>query len=312
MGALAGPVLVTGGAGFIGSHVARELVDRGHDVAVLDNLHAGRRGLVPEAASLHEVDLRDADAVRSAVDAVAPATVLHLAALHYIPYCDAHVEETVDVNVLGTRHLLEALRDLDGLSSVVFASTAGVYPPHDGACPETMAPGPIDIYGKTKLVGEDLVRLFARETGVPSVAARLFNVYGPDETNPHLVPAIVEQLEAGADEVALGNLAPRRDFVHVDDVVRALLALADAADGYRAYNVGTGEAYAVREVAETAIAVLDREVDVVQAESRVRASDRPHLQADVSRIAEEVGWAPEVAFEDGLRRLLETEGVLAA
>lgn len=307
-----GPVLVTGGAGFIGSHVTRKLLAGASEVAIVDNLHAGRRELVPEEAGFHEVDLRDAERLAAVIDDVNPSHIVHLAALHHIPYCEDHVEETVDVNLLGTRHLLEVARNLDALRSVAFASTAAVYPPNEGPCAEHLEPGPIDIYGKTKALGEDLAALFARETGVSTVAARLFNVYGPDETNPHLIPAIVDQLRDGASQVELGNLEPRRDFVHVDDAARALCDLLEFDGGYRVYNVGTGRARSVREVVETAIAALGADVELVQAAERVRETDRPHLEADTSRIADEVGWTPRVSFEDGLRDLLRTEGVMPA
>jgi UDP-glucose 4-epimerase len=197
---------------------------------------------------------------------------------------------------------------------VVFGSTAAVYPPSDEAHHEAGPTGPIDVYGRTKLVGEDLTRLFHEETGVDAVSARLFNVYGPNETNDHLIPAVLEQVADGTREVDLGNLAPRRDFVDVGDVARALqtLATSEAFDaGYRAYNVGTGEAHSVREVVEHVSAALGEEITVARDDDRVRESDRPHLEADVSRIERELGWAPERSFTEGLERLLEAEGIAA-
>ena len=305
-------VLVTGGAGFIGSHVTRDLLDRGAAVDVVDNLFAGERRLVPDDAVLHEVDIRDPDDLADTVAAVDPDVVVHLAAIHYIPYCNEHPEEAFDVNVMGTRHLLEAARDLDGLDRIVYSSSAAVYPPRDEPHAETDPTGPMDIYGRTKLVGEDLLELFAPQTEVPCASARLFNVYGPNETNDHLVPAILDQLHDGSRSVELGNLTPARDLVHVTDVSRALVSLAadlDPDHRYRAYNVGTGTEHTVREVVERVSEALGDEIEIEQDQERVRESDRPHLRPSIDRIEREIGWQPQVAVVDGCRDLLATEGI---
>jgi len=300
-------VLVTGGAGFIGSHLVRHLTDAGANVLVADNCFSGTPSLVPEDARLETVDIRD-DAFTDLVREFEPTEIVHLAALHYIPYCNANPEEAFRVNTMGTRKLAEAARDLPGLDTMVFASSAAVYPPREGPNSEASDTGPMDIYGETKLVGEDLMRLFHRETGISTVTVRLFNVYGPSETNEHLVPAVLGQVRRGDREIELGNLTPKRDFVHVSDVARALRTLLrEFEGGYGVYNVGTGTEWSVREVVEQTSAALGEEIQVVQDEDRVRESDRPHLRADISRIRREFGWEPEVEFVAGLRELLEQD-----
>lgn len=299
-----GRILVTGGAGFIGSHVVADLLDRGAAVHVLDDLSAGRRDLVPDGATLHEADLRDADldALFASVD---PDAVVHLAAIHFIPYCNAHPEETFDVNVMGTRRLLETSRGYD-LDAVVYASSAAVYPPRNGPHAEDDPVGPMDVYGRTKLVGEDLMRLYQGDTGVPTVSARLFNVYGPNETNAHLIPDVLEQLRPDTGTVELGNLTPARDFVHVTDVARALRLLLGRDEGYAVCNVGTGTEHTVLDVAETAVAASPYDVPIDQSEERMRESDRPHLRADAGHIRDLVGWEPTVSFEEGIGELVDT------
>lgn len=301
--------LVTGGAGFIGSHLTHHLCDAGASVDVVDSLFAGDRRLVPDDARLHEVDLRDDD-LPALVERIDPSAIVHLAACHFIPYCNANPEDTFEVNVMGTRHLLEAARSIGDLDRIVFASTAAVYPPRETAHHVADPTGPMDVYGRTKLVGEELTELFHERTGIDAVTARLFNTYGANETNDHLIPAILDQIADGSRTVELGNLTPKRDFVHVADVVRALETLSTAFDrGYRTYNVGTGTAYSVREVVEHVSAALGEDIEIVEDEERVRESDRPHLQADVSRIETELGWSPDLSFTEGLARLLAEEGI---
>lgn len=303
-------VLVTGGAGFVGSHVTRELVRNGATVDVVDNLFAGDRNHVPDDATLHEIDIRNRDELVNVVREIDPEIIIHLAALHYIPYCNEHPEEAFDVNVMGTRHLLNAARELDSLERLVYTSTAAVYPPRNDPHAEQDITGPMDIYGRTKLVGEDLLEQFTMQTGVSGASIRLFNVYGSNETNPHLIPAILEQIEDGSRDVELGNLSPKRDFVYAEDVAAAVLTLAtDFDDDYRVYNVGTGQAWSVREVAEEVGAALGEELTVEQAQERVRESDRPYLCADISCIEAETEWRPETAFVDGLQTLLDAEEI---
>jgi UDP-glucose 4-epimerase len=301
-------VFVTGGAGFLGSHVTEHLIGEGATVTVFDDLSVGERDLVPEDAELVTGDIRD-DELREAVASVEPDAIVHLAAIHYIPYCNEHPEEAFEVNVMGTRNVMAAAREASP-EAVVFASSAAVYPPRAGPNAEDSTVDPMDIYGRTKLIGEDLTRLFHADTGVPAVSARLFNIYGPNETNMHLVPAVLEQVAENEAAIELGNLTPCRDFVHVDDVARAITAfLREHESGYEAYNVGTGAERSVREVAEGIIDASEKQLAIEQDEERVRESDRPHLQAGVEKIRADIGWEPTIDFDDGVRDLLPEYGI---
>lgn len=302
--------IVTGGAGFVGSHLCRALREQDTEVLAIDDCSTGKQSLVPSGVSVEQVDIRKS-AIPEIIERFDPTVLFHLAAIHYVPYCNDNPEETFEVNTMGTRRIVEAARSAGGLERFVFASSAAVYPPREGPNSETASVGPMDIYGRTKLAGEDLARLLSRETDITVSTARLFNIYGPDETNPHLIPAIIEQLQDGSRTVELGNLTPARDFIHVRDIVRALLMLGTR-DGeeYRVYNVGSGTEWSVREVVEAVEAALGENIDVRQVSDRQRESDRPHLLADISRIEREVGWSPQVQFVDGLRELLRHEGVM--
>ncbi|GGL36215.1 UDP-glucose 4-epimerase [Halarchaeum grantii] len=303
-------VLVTGGTGFIGSYVTRQLLNEGSIVHALDNGFTGDESLVPDDVTVHQADIRELDEVVDVVEEVSPDVLIHLAAIHFIPYCNENPEDAFDVNVMGTRNVLEAARGLDGLKRVVNTSSAAVYAPDPGPHVETEGIGPMDIYGRTKLVAEDEARLFNADTGVPTASARLFNVYGTRETNSHLIPAILEQLEGGSRSVDLGNLSPARDFIYASDIASALITLASEFNGeYRAYNVGTGTEHSVREVVEAVRDALGEEITIEQDEERVRESDRPHLKADITRLTGEFDWEPTYELREGLAKVLAEEDI---
>jgi UDP-glucose 4-epimerase len=238
-------VLITGGAGFIGSHLVELLVADGHEVCVVDDLSRGRREWLPRGCRLYEVDVRDRDVLRRAVAEAAAESVVHLAALHFIPAVDDAPDLAWSMNVGGTETLLDALQDTRP-QRLLFASTAAVYPDLPSAMPESTKPDPIDLYGRTKLRGEELIRAFHERTAVDCTIARIFNVIGPRETNSHVVVEIVRQLSDGVEELALGNLHPARDFTDVRDTAAALHRLLLAAPpGLSIFNVGSGKGVSV-------------------------------------------------------------------
>lgn len=306
-----GSILVTGGAGYVGSWLVRELLRRTTGrVTVLDNLVNGRRDYLPDDGrlALHECDLRDAGAVDDAVNSAAPEWVFHLAALHFIPYCNAHPAETMSVNVVGTQNLLEALRR-GPASRLVAVSSAAVYPPRTGANGEDDPGGPTDVYGLSKWVNEQQLQLFSTQCPATRVAAaRLFNVFGPRETNPHVIPEILRQIADGRDDLNLGNVKPKRDYVYAADVAAALVAIAGRAEHpYRVYNVGTGHEYSVEEIVDHLAAVTGRDLRVRVDPSRVRPSDRPNLLCDTARTCRETGWVPQYTLATGLAELWQWE-----
>ena len=303
-------VLITGGAGFIGSALGRELLSLGHVVHVLDDLSFGRRDLAPvDDAHFHRVDVRDRQAVLQAVTAIAPEWVLHLAAIHFIPYCNAHPVEAADINITGTINVLDACAAVDTVKQVFVASTAAVYPIAEGAVDENYPVGPLDIYGITKLATEKLASEFHYRTGIPAIIGRFFNAFGPNETNPHLIPEIQKQVRAGARTIARGNLDPKRDFIHTEDMGRAMVALLDAGiKGVETFNIGRGIEYSVREIVESFERQLGEALTIAVDPARVRKVERMHLLADVSKLKRVTGWEPRWDIDQGVATLL-TEDV---
>lgn len=298
--------LVTGGAGFVGSGLVRHLLALNHEVLVLDDLSRGSLENLPDSDQVTVIkgDIRDRDLLSRAMSR-APEYVFHLAAHHYIPFCNQNPEETISVNVHGTQCVLSAAKAAGTVKKLIFASTAAVYAPSSAQHLETEQPGPIDIYGISKQCGELLTEHYHRETGVPTLCARLFNVIGPRETNPHLIPDIMNQLPG--PEIRLGNMMPKRDYIHVDDVASALmtLLLADLKDG--CVNVGTGHAYSAQDVVKEMERALGVSLSVDSVAERQRAGDRPMLVADTKKL-ESQGWRCQHHFRSAVRATLLAYG----
>ena len=303
--------LVTGGAGFIGSELVNQLLEKQYDVIVYDNFSFGKHKNLPQNSSLTVVegDLRNAAKLKSTFVQHKPTFVFHMAALHFIPYCIANPQETIQVNVEGTLNVLEACKPIE-VKSLVYASTAAVYPVSETPHHENDDTGPIEIYGATKLFGETLISLFHQETNVKCAIARLFNGFGRRETNPHVIPDILKQLHSG-DDIHLGNVDPKRDFINTIDISRALISMAESDNfKYNTFNVGTGEQTSVRDIVRVIATILNRPLKIVTEESRKRKVERINLVPSILKIKEVINWEPKISLEEGFRDMLKYEGYI--
>lgn len=298
-------ILVTGGAGFIGSALVELLQAHFYEVFVLDNLSFGRRQFVSVPDDhFFEIDILDAAALSALIKRINPDWVFHLAAIHFIPYCNAHPFEASRINIQGTLNVLEALKQTN-VQKVLFASSASVYPLSDEPLREDGLPAPIDIYGLSKLAGEQLLHRFHLETSVATVACRFFNAIGPNETNPHLFPAILAQIKAGQRTIRLGNLTPKRDYVHVRDIATAVhLLMLSEATGHNIFNVGSGQEYTVVEIVAAFEQALGEKITIEIDETKVRKVERMHLVADIKKIQSFIDWTPQFSIQEAIKDLL--------
>ena len=297
--------LVVGGAGYIGSVVARHLLDAGHQVTVADNLSKGHEWAVPDHADLRVVDVLDAGALSSVV-ADGFDAVLHFAALSLV---GESVEEPVRyfrTNVGGTLNLLDAMRAA-GVRRLVFSSTAAVYgEPDTVPIPETAPTIPTNPYGASKLAVDQAIRFEAQASGLGAVSLRYFNVAGASgaqgelhDPETHLIPNVLRVALGEREAVQIfGTDYPTRDgtavrdYIHVDDLATAHLLALDAitGPGHRVFNLGNGTGFSVREVVDAARLVTGCQIPAV--ESPRRAGDPAVLVASSDLIRRELGWRP--------------------
>ena len=298
-------IMVTGGAGFIGSAVTKKLQMEGHELFIIDNLSFGKREFIHVADDhFFNTDILDRMAVIEIMGRTKPDIVIHLAAVHFIPYCNQHPYESSNINITGTMNVLEAATKC-AVKQLFFASTAAVYPICDEAVNETHALGPMDIYGLSKLVGEHLCNEFHMQTKIPVVICRFFNAFGPNETNPHLIPEIQQQVNSGLRTLKLGNLTPKRDFIHTSDMANAVtVLLKKLQEGIHIYNLGRGIEYSVTEIVDAFARQLGEPVKIEVDPSRVRKVERMHLLADVSKL-KKLGWQPLIDIDGGIKTLVE-------
>jgi UDP-glucose 4-epimerase len=295
--------IVTGGAGFIGSHVVEELLADGYRVTVIDDLSSGDAGRVADAADLRELDIVDLPALEAVVREAQPEAIFHLAAQASVVASVEDPGRDCEVNVRGTLNVVDVAGRVG--APVVFTSTGGALYGDDAPrpTPEDRIPAPLSPYGASKWAAEAYVKTWSLSSGIPHAVCRLGNVYGPRQ-NPHgeagVVAIFTDHLYTGKAPKLYGHGKPTRDYVYVGDVVSALLA---AAGKTGTYNIATGVETDVstiwRELSEAAGKHIEPEL------ADLRPGELQHSRLDVSLAERELGWRAKVPIAEGLRRTHE-------
>lgn len=298
-------VLVTGGAGFVGSELVRQLCRIGAKVTVLDNFS---RGGIENIEGLHiEIihgDIRYSELVRVAMKK--NEVIFHMVACPFIPSCYAYPSEFIDINVNGTLNVLLAAVDTRP-ECLVYPSTGEVYGPAKYLPVDEEHPlNPVSTYAVSKLAAERFCYTFYREHEIPVVALRLFNSYGPRETHPYIIPEIISQLTR-TNALSLGDTSVSRDFTYVEDTVRAFLLAGQKPElAGEVMNIGSGKNTEIRELIYIIAELLGiRDVQVFSDLQKFRPAEVPHLRANATKAKNLLNWTPKVPLKEGLAKTIK-------
>jgi UDP-glucose 4-epimerase len=301
-------VVVTGGAGFIGSNLCRTLLEQGAKVTVVDNLYSGKmefiEDLLDKGLKFVKADIRDPEALEKATKN--SEVIFHLAAQTSVPFSMENPQEDCEINVIGTLNVLEAARKAD--ARVVFSSSCAVYGnPEKRPTPETYPTNPIAFYGLSKLLCEDCCKFHQATYGLEVVRFRIFNVYGP---NCHgVMYDFLKKLQKNPKKLeVLGTGRQSRDFVYISDMVDILLKAATSPEAPgEAFNVGTGTTTSVAELAEMMVEIMGlKNVEVSFKGGQAWEGDMDITLADNSKAAEKLQWRPKVNLREGLKKLISS------
>ena len=298
-------VIVTGGAGFIGSHLVDALIERGFDVIVIDNLSTGKKENLNPKAEFCELDIRNLEDIKPVFNGV--DYVFHLAARPRVPYSVEFPHEAHANNAVGTLHVLIAARDA-GVKKVIFSSSSSVYGDQDKLpLHEKMIPTPKSPYAFQKFIGEQYCRLFYELYGLPSVCLRYFNVYGPrisfDGSYILVIGKFLQQRLNNESLTIEGDGEQTRDFTYVKDVIMANILAAESNNVGRAetINIGAGNNHSVNKIAD----LIGGEIINLP----LRQGDMRHTLADIAKAKELLGWEPTIHIEEGIAEIKKWLGL---
>ena len=301
-------VLITGGAGFIGSALANQLVQDGHHVRVLDDLSVGERVWLHPDVHFTRGDVSDKPKLWGLLNRV--DCVYHLAARVSVSESILYPREYNATNVGGTVALMEAMRDA-GVQRVVLGSSAAIYGEQDQSpVGEGLPPHPTSPYGVSKLAAEHYVRSIGQLWGIETVILRIFNTYGPGQalppTHPPVIPQFIRQALGGGSVMVYGDGAQIRDFVYIDDVIRGLVAAGTAQNvNQRIFNIGSGEGTSINTLVKAIEGVTGRDLHPLYVSTASGGVSR--LIADISQAKELLDYHPQVLLTQGLSLLLERD-----
>jgi len=301
-------VLIIGGAGFVGGYLSEILIENGFEVhsTCLPN-----EKIVNSECKAHNLDILDKNAVSEILEIVKPDIIYHLAAQSSVALSWKNPQMTVDINIKGSLNVLESLRD-SGLSSRIILIGSGEEYGYIRTCPvsEEETPRPGNIYAATKACQSMIGNIYAKAYKMDIVMVRAFNHIGAGQLPQFVVSDFCKQtaeIEKGlkAPEICVGNLDAKRDFTDVRDVVRAYMLLGEKGKSGELYNVGSGHARAIREILDMIISQSTADIKITVDPDRLRPSDIPVIEADISKIKAHTGWKPEIPIEETIKNTLD-------
>jgi UDP-glucose 4-epimerase len=304
-------ILITGGFGFIGNEVVRQLKNKygPNKIHVVDDFSRIASDIKDLSdISFSRIDIREFNKVNELIKSLKPETIIHLAALHFIPECNSDPVKTLQINLDSSLNIiLSALENQ--VNHFVFASSGAVYADYEHKINEESYCHPVDIYGYSKMFAEKIIENYLFGSEIKVSICRFFNNYGPRETNAHILPEIFTQLRRNKNYLNLGNIESIRDYVYVEDTAKTVLTILENQENqYDILNIGSGIGFSVRELIEKISELMRIKIDVRLDLNRIRKTDKKVQVADISKIRA-YGIKP-IDINSGLTRLLEYEGLI--
>lgn len=303
-------ILITGGVGFVGHHLVKRLVAKKYFPIIIDNLSNGSlvslSGISKKKYFFVKTDVRNLKEIEKAIFGFKPNMIIHLAALHFIPYCDKHPKEVLKVNLKGTENLLKIAKEFK-INNFLFASTAAVYAPSNRMHAENNALKPIDIYGRSKKLAEEKIISYSKKNPTfKFVILRLFNIYGYDDNIPHFIPEIIKKIKNSL-KISVGNLETIRDYIYIDDIIDAIFLIMKKNENCnnQIYNLGTGIGTSGIEVVKLIAYFFKKGLLIKQDKKLLRKVDRSKLVADIRKFSKKYNWSPKYNIKKGLKKLCE-------
>lgn len=301
-------IIITGGLGFIGHHLTKILIAKDYFPVIVDNLSNGSITILDDIPKdrycFIRCDIRNFKALKKKLAPFRSSTIIHLAAVHFIPYCNRHPREVLAVNLRGTENLLKISNCL-GIKKFLFASTAAVYAPDKQSHSENSRLGPIDIYGLSKKLAEEAIIEQAKyNTDLKFTILRLFNVYGPEDATPHFIPEMIRKIKNEAITM-VGNLNTTRDYIYINDVAKAFLKVLRSEKKLAnfIYNIGTGKGINGFKTIKLIAQFLEKSPTIIKDSSLLREVDRKKSVANIKKFSKAYSWLPKYNIESGLKRL---------
>lgn len=303
-------VLITGVSGFVGRHLANHLSQKHPNADLHGTVFRSPANSVP--ATIHQLDLRDSEAVKTLMQAVRPDYIYHLAAQAFVPRSFAEPWETIEINVRSQLNLIRACietKQTPHILAVTSAEIYGIVSPDQVPMRETLPPRPTSPYSVSKVAQDMLALQYHASHNLPIMRARPFNHFGPGQNLRFVAPAFATQIakiETGDQEPILrvGDLSARRDFSDVRDIVAAYSLILEKGTPGTVYNVASGHAHSIQHLLDTLINLVDIDIMVETDPDRLRPVDLPVLLGDASRLRAETGWEPKYTFEQSLQDVL--------
>lgn len=303
-------ILITGGLGFAGHHLIKRLVAKNYFPIIIDNLSNGSlvslSKISKEKYFFMKADVRNLKEIEKAISGFKPNMIIHLAALHFIPYCDKHPKEVLEVNLKGTENLLKTAKEFK-INNFLFASTAAVYAPSNRMHTENSVLKPIDIYGRSKKLAEEKIISYSEKNSTfKFIILRLFNIYGYDDNIPHFIPEIIKKIK-NSHKISVGNLKTIRDYIYIDDIIDAIFRIMKKNENFnnQIYNLGAGIGTSGIEVVKLLTRFFKKELLIKRDKKLLRKADRLKLVADIRKFSKKYNWSPNYNIEKGLKKLCE-------